>query len=154
MAGLLAGKSAAITGGVTGIGRAIALEFMKQGAAVTVNHMDDDASRQHFASLAKEAPKGARLQAVAGDIGQRVTGQKIVSAANDAFGALDVFVANAGVSQFREFLTYVLRSEHHPLSLHLTDIGNPDRTKPHSNLTFTSTFEGLSGVHKPPQITW
>nr|POE61853.1 l-rhamnose-1-dehydrogenase [Quercus suber] len=105
MNGLLVGKSAAITGGVTGIGRAIALGFMRQGAAVTVNHVDDETSRQHFLSLKEEAPNGARLQAVTGDIGRRETGQNLVNAANDEFGGLDVFVANAGVSQFREFLS-------------------------------------------------
>lgn len=106
MAGLLAGKSAAITGGVTGIGRAIALGFLQQGASVTVNHIDDARSREHFESLKAEAgDKSARLVSVAGDIGKRETGQRIVSSALRAFGSLDVFVANAGVSQFRDFLT-------------------------------------------------
>lgn len=103
---LLAGKSAIVTGGVTGIGRAIALGFMRQGASVTVNHLDDDASRNHFESLRSEAPKDARLLSMTGDIGKKEMGVKLVEAAVRAQGGLDCFVANAGVSQFRDFLTY------------------------------------------------
>ncbi|KAK4503346.1 hypothetical protein PRZ48_004261 [Zasmidium cellare] len=106
MAGLLlAGKSAIITGGVTGIGRAIALGFLRQGAAVTVNHLDDDASKRHFQSLKIEAPQDSRLLSVTGDIGKRQTGVQLVEAAIQAHGGLDCLVANAGVSQFRDFLT-------------------------------------------------
>lgn len=104
-ASLLAGKAAIVTGGVTGIGRAIALGFMRQGAAVTVNHLDDHASKQHFKSLQAEALQDARLLSIAGDIGKRETGVQLVKAAVDAHGSLDCFVANAGVSQFRDFLT-------------------------------------------------
>lgn len=105
MAGLLlSGKSAIVTGGVTGIGRAIAVEFLRQGASVTVNHLGDEKSQHHFESLQHEAPRG-KLLGVSGDIGSRETGTTLVKAATDHFKYLDVFVANAGVSQFRDFLT-------------------------------------------------
>jgi L-rhamnose 1-dehydrogenase len=97
MAALLGGKSAAITGGVTGIGRAIALGYLRHGAAVTVNFLDDVPSRKHFESLKAEAPTGSKLYGVTGDIG--------VKGAVEVHGSLDVFVANAGVSQFRDFVT-------------------------------------------------
>ena len=105
MAALLAGKSAAITGGVTGIGRAIALGYLRHGAAVTVNFLDDASSRKHFESLKAEAPSGSKLHGVTGDIGLKATGEAIVKGAVDVHGSLDVFVANAGVSQFRDFVT-------------------------------------------------
>jgi L-rhamnose 1-dehydrogenase len=105
MAGLLAGKVAAVTGGVTGIGRAITLEYLRQGAAVAVNHLGDNASKEHFQSMLREAPKGARLIEFGGDIGKQETGQKLVEAAVKEFGELNVFVANAGVSVFADFLT-------------------------------------------------
>ncbi|KXS98647.1 hypothetical protein AC578_10056, partial [Pseudocercospora eumusae] len=103
---LLAGKSAAITGGVTGIGKAITLEFLRQGASVTVNHLDDKISHHHFHLLRSQVPaqQKSKLQAVPGDIGLRATGKKLVDAAVSSFGKLNVFVANAGVSEFREFL--------------------------------------------------
>lgn len=105
MAGLLAGKVAAITGGVSGIGHAIAIEYLRQGAAVAVNHIGDARSKDQFASMLKEMPKGARLIDVAGDIGKKETGQKLVKAAVDEFGELKIFVANAGISVFADFLT-------------------------------------------------
>lgn len=102
---LLAGKSAVVTGGVTGIGRAIALAFLRNGATVTVNHYGDPTSQQHFESLRTEAPANSKLWGVGGDIGCRETGGAIVEAAVEKFGGVDVYVANAGVSQFRDFLT-------------------------------------------------
>ncbi|KAK5122852.1 hypothetical protein LTR85_003767 [Meristemomyces frigidus] len=105
MATLLAGKSAAITGGVTGIGRAIALEFLRQGAAVAINHLGDERAKRDFQTLLSEAPEGAKLVDVGGDIGKRQTGRSLVEAAVQNGGGLDVFVANAGVSEFHDFLT-------------------------------------------------
>lgn len=107
MAALLAGKSAAVTGGVTGIGRAIALGYLRHGAAVTVNFLDDPPSRKHFESLQTEAPKGSKLHGVTGDIGKKSIGEAIVQEAVHRHGTLDIFVANAGVSQFRDFITWV-----------------------------------------------
>lgn len=106
MANVLVGKSAAITGGVTGIGKAIALEFLRQGATVTVNHLKDRSSKEHFDRLRSEVPDKAKLLGLGGDIGKRSTGQELVDAAVSYFGGLDIFVANAGVSQFRDFITY------------------------------------------------
>lgn len=54
MAALLAGKSCAVTGGVTGIGRAIVLEYVRQGASVAVNHLGDEKSKHHFKSVVKK----------------------------------------------------------------------------------------------------
>lgn len=105
MSALLVGKSAVVTGGVTGIGRAIALAFLRNGASVTVNHLDDDRSQEEFLSLQREAPARERLVSVAGDIAKQNTGRKIVEKAISRFEGVDVFVANAGVSQFRDFLT-------------------------------------------------
>lgn len=53
--GLLAGKTAIITGGTTGIGRAICLEFLRQGANVVVNHLGLEKDKQHLGSLIAEA---------------------------------------------------------------------------------------------------
>jgi L-rhamnose 1-dehydrogenase len=102
---LLAGKVCAITGGVSGIGRAIAIEYLRQGAAVAVNHLDDDKSTNLFNTLKADLPKDAKLIGVGGDIGKPETGAAFVKAAVSEFGSLDVFVANAGVSVFHDFLT-------------------------------------------------
>ncbi|TVY52441.1 L-rhamnose-1-dehydrogenase [Lachnellula cervina] len=54
---LLRGKTACITGGTTGIGRAITLEYLRQGANVAVNHLGLDADERHRKSLLEEAQK-------------------------------------------------------------------------------------------------
>lgn len=106
MAALLTGKSAAITGGVTGIGRAIALEYLRQGADVAVNHLGDPTSQQHFESMQKEAEEcQTRLIDVAGDISKPETGTELVRRCVEEFGKLDIFVSNAGICQFAEFLS-------------------------------------------------
>ncbi|THZ47306.1 L-rhamnose 1-dehydrogenase [Aureobasidium pullulans] len=102
---LLAGKVCAITGGVSGIGRAIAIEYLRQGGAVAVNHLGDDKSTELFKSLKADVPKDAKLIGIGGDIGKPQTGTDFVQATVSEFGSLDVFVANAGVSVFHDFLT-------------------------------------------------
>ena len=112
--GLLKGKTAAITGGTTGIGRAIALEFVRQGCNVAINHLNLPADAHHKASLLalaaeiRENDKEAgRLIEVEGDVSKPETGKLLVERAVEEFGGLDVFVSNAGVCQFAEFLEYV-----------------------------------------------
>ena len=110
MAKLLEDKVAAITGAVTGIGRAIALEYIRHGAKVAVNYYPDHRSAAQFQELLKEAGEGAALIAVSGDISKPETGQELVAKVVEKFGKLDIFVSNAGVCQFADFLTYVPQS--------------------------------------------
>ncbi|KAJ9632014.1 L-rhamnose-1-dehydrogenase [Taxawa tesnikishii (nom. ined.)] len=106
MTSLIAGKVAAITGAVTGIGRAIALEYLKQGARVAVNHYPDPKSASQFEHLTKEAGElSSNLIAVAGDISKPETGTELVRKTVEKFGRLDVFVSNAGVCEFADFLS-------------------------------------------------
>ncbi|KAK6438748.1 hypothetical protein LTR95_005046 [Oleoguttula sp. CCFEE 5521] len=109
MVGLLAGKIAAITGGVTGIGRAIVLEYVRQGAKVGVNYFPDDKSTQQYESLVAElgSDHADKLIAVPGDVGKPSAGQELVAKTVEKYGRLDVFVSNAGVCQFADFLTCV-----------------------------------------------
>lgn len=111
---LLPSLTAAITGGTTGIGRAIALEFLRQGCNVAINHLNLPSDAHHKASLLalaaeiRENDKEAgRLIEVEGDVSKPETGKLLVERAVEEFGGLDVFVSNAGVCQFAEFLEYV-----------------------------------------------
>jgi L-rhamnose 1-dehydrogenase len=112
---LLSGKNMAITGGVTGIGRAIVLGYLSHGANVAVNHLGDSKSSDQFQSLVEEAAQSVgskeevleRLIEVPGDVGDSATGKKLVEATVQKWGTLDVFVSNAGVCEFKEFLEYV-----------------------------------------------
>ncbi|KAI1291596.1 3-oxoacyl-reductase [Xylaria venustula] len=105
---LLAGKTAIITGGTTGIGRAIALEYIRQGANVVVNHLDLDRDRPHLTSLLSEAEsiRPGALSHLPGDVTDPSTGAALVARAAELYGGrLDICVSNAGVCQFAEFLS-------------------------------------------------
>lgn len=114
---LLVGKTAIITGGTTGIGRAICLEFLRQGCNVAVNHLDLEKDRPHLDSLISEAQQlktsssGAdqtvgSFAHLAGDVTDPATGPKLVAFALETFHSprLDVCVSNAGICTFAEFL--------------------------------------------------
>lgn len=101
---LLQGKVAAITGAVTGIGRAIALEYLAQGASVAVNYYPDSTSESQWKAMLQEAGEGAKLIAVPGDISKPETGKELVAKAVETFGQLNIFVSNAGVCKFADFL--------------------------------------------------
>jgi L-rhamnose 1-dehydrogenase len=112
---LLQGKTMAITGGVTGIGRAIALAYLSHGANVAVNHLGDPKSSEQYQSLVEEGSQvlGGKEQVnnaiieVPGDVGDHETGKRLVKSAVEKWGRLDVFVSNAGICEFKEFLEYV-----------------------------------------------
>lgn len=113
---VLAGKTAIITGGTTGIGRAICLEYLRQGCNVAVNHLDLEKDRPHLDSLIAEAEQlkstaeagqaVGSLAHLAGDVTDPATGTKLVAFALESFktGRLDVCVSNAGICTFAEFL--------------------------------------------------
>ncbi|PQE16790.1 hypothetical protein CJF32_00004563 [Rutstroemia sp. NJR-2017a WRK4] len=115
---LLAGKTAAITGGTTGIGRAIVLEYLRQGCNVGVNHLglekDESLKRSLFEEAAaikaekvegESSSKAGDLFEIAGDVTNPETGTKLVQKTVEKWGKLDIFVANAGVFEPAEFLT-------------------------------------------------
>lgn len=108
---LLASKTAAITGGTTGIGRAITLGFLTQGCNVAVNHLGLASDAKHLSSLLEEAKAikekdagAGELIEVQGDISSPETGKELVAKAVERWGGLDVFVSNAGVCKFAEVL--------------------------------------------------
>ncbi|KAK5788444.1 hypothetical protein VI817_009402 [Penicillium citrinum] len=108
---LLKGKTAAITGGTTGIGRAIVLAYITQGCNVAVNHLGMPQDDNHRHSLLEEvkAIKSKGIQVgdileLSGDVTNPQTGSKLVEKAVSQWGKLDIFVANAGVFKQAEFL--------------------------------------------------
>ncbi|KAH8811913.1 short-chain dehydrogenase/reductase-like protein sdr [Xylogone sp. PMI_703] len=108
---LLSNKTAVITGGTTGIGRAIALEYLRQGCNVAVNHLALESDAQHLSSMLAEAKEikekdaaAGELIEVQGDVSKPETGKGLVEAAVRRWGRVDICVSNAGVCQFAEFL--------------------------------------------------
>lgn len=90
-AGWLAGKVALVTGGASGIGRAVVERFVAEGARVVV------LSLPHEGLGALREAHGGRVVTVTGDVTRAEANAEAVGAALSSFGRLDVFVANAGV---------------------------------------------------------
>jgi NAD(P)-dependent dehydrogenase (short-subunit alcohol dehydrogenase family) len=88
-------RVAVVTGGASGIGRALCLALAEQGAgAVVVADLDADAAAQVAATI--EAG-GHRALAVTADVASRADAEALVAAAQDAFGHIDLLCSNAGI---------------------------------------------------------
>lgn len=92
--GKLAGKVALVTGGDSGIGRAAANAFAKEGADVLIVYLNEhDDARETQAQIGQT---GQRCEKLAVDLGQESNAQRAVETALSAFGRLDILVNNAG----------------------------------------------------------
>jgi NAD(P)-dependent dehydrogenase (short-subunit alcohol dehydrogenase family) len=99
----LRGRAAIVTGGDSGIGRAVALAFAREGADVVISYLEEE---QQDAEITRRAVESAGRSAVlvAGDIQDEAHCRSIVDAAVDAFGRLDVLVNNAACQVVRSDL--------------------------------------------------
>ena len=100
--GKLQDKVAIITGGDSGIGRAVAIAFAREGADVLVSYLDEEEDAQETRRWVEQA--GRRCVLVPGDITSAAHCRHIVQQALDAFGRIDVLVNNAGFQMTRQSL--------------------------------------------------
>lgn len=144
---LLSGHVCAITGGLTGIGRGIAVLFLSHGARVAINYLPSHNKDEEdlLSSLRTEALHAIKdrslssssaqnvedvpLLTVPGDISQPQAGQDLVSETVKKFGRLDTFVSNAGICRFEEFL----------------DI-SPESWQRHLNTNLSGAFYGVQAA--------
>ncbi|UYW27636.1 SDR family oxidoreductase [Methylorubrum extorquens] len=91
--GRLEGKKAIITGGDSGIGRAVALAYAREGADVLISYLDEEEDAAETRGLIEEAGRKAVL--VPGNIGDAAHCKRIVDQAVEAFGRVDILVNNA-----------------------------------------------------------
>ena len=102
--GRLAGRKALITGGDSGIGRAVAIAFSREGADIVINYLpEEEQDAQEVVELIR-AEEG-KVVAIPGDIREEAFCQKLVRQAAEELGGLDLLVNNAGRQQFCESIT-------------------------------------------------
>jgi NAD(P)-dependent dehydrogenase (short-subunit alcohol dehydrogenase family) len=104
-AGKLADKVAIVTGGDSGIGRAVAVMFAKEGADVAITYLEehDDAARTQQLIEAQ----GRKCLKLDGDVGVKKACEKFVERVVKEFGKLDILVNNAGEQHESEDLTSI-----------------------------------------------
>lgn len=100
--GKLKGMATIITGGDSGIGRAVALAFAREGADVLISYLREDEDAKETCRLVEEA--GQRTVAVRGDIREQALCQQLVKNSYDEFGRIDVLVNNAAYQMAQQTL--------------------------------------------------
>jgi 3-oxoacyl-[acyl-carrier protein] reductase len=93
----LSGKSAVVTGGSRGLGRAIAIRLATQGADVTISYRGNQAAAAE--TVAAIEALGRRAVAVAADVRDPAAAERLIATALDAFGKVDILVNNAGITR-------------------------------------------------------
>jgi NAD(P)-dependent dehydrogenase (short-subunit alcohol dehydrogenase family) len=91
--GRLTGKAAVITGADSGIGRAVAIAYAREGADVLISYLNEDDDARDTAKWVEQA--GRRAVVVAGDLTDPAHCRAVVDRAVQEFGRIDVLVANA-----------------------------------------------------------
>lgn len=101
--GRLAGKRALITGADSGIGRAVAIAFAREGADVAINYLpEEESDAKAVMTLIQE--EGRQAVAIPGDIRSESFCQQLVEQAVSELGGLDILVNNAGRQQYCQSL--------------------------------------------------
>src|SRR5215510_7711271 len=121
MAGRVEGKVALVTGGVSGIGRATALTFAREGAKLVIADMNEDGGQQTVHMITE---KGGEATFVRTDVSQAVEVQALISKAVKTYGRLDCAHNNAGISGGLRALTadYPEERWHQVLAVNLTGV--------------------------------
>ncbi|MFB9947790.1 SDR family oxidoreductase [Rhizobium puerariae] len=146
---MLNNKVAIVTGASSGIGRATALLFAREGAAVIVNARNEEP----LSGLVEEiGAGGGKAVAVAGDVAEEDTHRRLVETALARFGGLDIAFNNAGtVGPYKPLAEVALDEWQRTLTTNLTSAFLGARSqipamleRGAGSIIFTSTFVGTS----------
>ena len=107
--GRLAGKAAVVTGADSGIGKAVAIAFAREGADVVVSYLDEHDDARDTARLVEKA--GQRAVLAAGDLSDPAYCQQLIDLAVKEFGRIDVLVNNAAYQMTYETLEEITDAE-------------------------------------------
>jgi len=107
--GKLEGKKAVITGADSGIGRAVAIAFAREGADIVIAYLNEDEDARETAKWVKDAGRKAVL--VAGDIQEEQHCKEIIDRAVEALGGIDILVNNAAFQMSHESIQELTADE-------------------------------------------
>lgn len=103
--GKLTGKAAVITGADSGIGRAVAIAYAREGADVLISYLNEDSDAEETARYVREAGQKAIL--MRGDLSEAAHCRDIIDLAVREFGKVDILVSNAAFQMTHESLAEV-----------------------------------------------
>jgi glucose 1-dehydrogenase len=115
---ILAGQKALVTGGSSGIGRAVAIALGGAGADVVVNYRSGEEEAEEVVQAIKE--KGSNAIALQADVAKEDQVQAMFARMFDAFGTIDILVANAGLQQDAPFEQMTLQQWNTVINVNLT----------------------------------
>ena len=98
--GKLTGKVAVITGGDSGIGRAVAIAYAREGADVLISYLSEDSDAKDTAGYVEQA--GRRVVLVKGDLVDPQHCREIIQTAVDELGGLDILVSNVSLEEISD----------------------------------------------------
>jgi NAD(P)-dependent dehydrogenase (short-subunit alcohol dehydrogenase family) len=107
--GRMTGKRTVVTGGDSGIGRAVAIAFAREGADVLVSYLNEDTDAQEVAKLVEDA--GRKCVLVRGDLADPAHCRAVIDRAVEEFGGIDVLVSNAAYQMTHESLDEITDEE-------------------------------------------
>lgn len=147
--GKLEGMAALITGGDSGIGRAVAVLFAREGCDVALCHLDEDEDAED--TRAAVEAEGRKAIVLKGDVSDPAFSEAAVRATLEAFGRLDVVVPNAAFQEHVETLED-LTFEHFDRTLKTNLYGyfnlvkaSVPHLKPGAAIVMTGSVTGLMG---------
>jgi NAD(P)-dependent dehydrogenase (short-subunit alcohol dehydrogenase family) len=107
--GRLTGKRAVITGGDSGIGRAVAIAYAREGADVLIAYLNEDEDATEVARLVEDA--GRKCVLVRGDLAEPEHCRAVIARAAEEFGGIDVVVSNAAFQMSHDTLDEISDEE-------------------------------------------
>lgn len=115
--GKLNGKTALITGASKGIGRAIAIEFAKQGANLILNYKESELEAEKLLFVVEDY--GSKAGIFKGDVSNETEVEEMVQYAMKKFGKIDILVNNAGIAKDRPILEKTVEDWTNTLNVNL-----------------------------------
>jgi glucose 1-dehydrogenase len=148
----LKNKVAVVTGASSGLGKAIAQRFAKEGVKVVVNYFTEDDKPELMIEEIKAL--GGEASKIQGDVSQEPDVKKIINFAIDTYGTLDIMVNNAGIQAEIPTEELSLESWNKVISTNLTGcfLGSREAIKYMLDHKIKGTVINMSSVHQ--EIPW